>query len=96
MERGVGVVEVEEILDERVVLSRRVKAEVKDVCSGAFVVIGFLEGGDVVVDLSRGAAAVEVWVDAVSVVENVELSSKSASGEGKKKGLYLTGLQEGK
>lgn len=91
MEKGLRVVKVEEILVECVVLIGRVKAEVKDVCSEAFVVCGFLEGGRLVVDLSRGVAGVGVWVSAVSVVGSVELcglavdlfgvSSKSASSE---------------
>lgn len=88
MEKGLRVAEVEEILNECVVLTKRVRA--KDVRSGAFVVIGFLEGGDLAVDRSSGVAGGEVWVSAVSVVEEVELcglavdlfgvSSKSASG----------------
>ncbi len=93
VEKGLRVVEVEEILVEYVVLTKRVR--VKDVGSGAFVVIGFLEGGDLAVDRSSVVAGGEVWVSAVNVVEKVELcglavdlfgvSSKSASGEGKKR-----------
>lgn len=85
VEKGFRVAEVEEIL---------VGCVVKDVCSGAFVVTGFLEGGDLVVVLGRGVAGVEVWVSTVRVVGNVELrglavvlfgvSSKSASGKLKK------------
>lgn len=91
MEKGLGEVEVGEGLAKCVVLTKRVKAEVTDVCSAAFVVI---EVGDVDVDLTRAVVGVEVWVRAVSVVENVEVcewavdvfgvSSKSASDKGKK------------
>ena len=77
---------------------RRKKAEVKDVCSEAVVVIGFVEGGDLVIGVSAGGAGVEVCLSVVSVVGTVELcglavdlfgvSSKSASGEEQK--VYIS------
>lgn len=95
MEKALRVGEVEGKIVECVALKRRVKAEVRDVCSGAVVVLGFLKGGASVVDLSSGLAGVEVRDGAVSVVECVklctlavdmlEISSKSASSGAKKK-----------
>lgn len=64
VETGLRVVEAEEVSADCVVSVRR--AGVKVVCSEA---AGVTEGGDVVVDVSGGVAAVEVWVCDVSVVE---------------------------
>lgn len=105
MEKGCTVVEVEvEVEDILVVLIRKKKAEVKDVCSEAVVVIGFVEGGDLVVDVSAGVAdvaGVGVCLSVVSAVGRVELcglavdlfgvSSKSASGEEQK--VYMSVIQ---
>lgn len=44
---------------------------VKDVCSGAFVVIDFLEGEDFIVDPRGGSAGMEVRAGLVSVVISV-------------------------
>lgn len=94
VEKVLRVVEVEGILVDRVEGRRRVKAELK----GACVVLGPLEGGDLVVDPSRGAAAVEVGVGVISGVDVVAtcglavdlfgVSSNFVSGV--EKGLYFS------
>lgn len=82
VDKVLGIAEVEGILAECVVLTGRVKA----VCLAAAVVLGCVEGGDLVVEMSRGLVSV------FSLVENVEVSgldvdvfgvSKSAIGEKK-------------
>ncbi len=72
VEKVFRVVGMEGILVECVVLTRRAETAVKDVCSEASVVFGFLEGGDLAVDLCRGVAGVEVSVR-VEDLENLEL-----------------------
>ncbi len=67
VEKVFRVVGMEGILVECVVLTA-----VKDVCSEASVVFGFLEGGDLTVDMCRGVAGVEVSVS-VEDLENLEL-----------------------
>lgn len=99
MEKVLRVVEVEGIPVERVEGRMRVKAEVRGTC----VVLGPLEGRDSVVDLSRGAAAVEVGVSVISGVEIVEIcglavdlcgvSSNFVSGE--EKGLHFSHSTDG-
>lgn len=89
VEKVLSVVEVEGIIVDCAALERRAKADVEDVFSGALVILGFLRGGDLLVDMGRGLAGVEVCVSAAGVAECVkacrptvdvfEASSKSAS-----------------
>lgn len=74
VETGLRGGEVGENPVEGVVMNRRVKDEVRGICWGDSVVFGFLEDGDLVVNLSRGVAAdLEVWVSATSDLENEEV-----------------------
>lgn len=94
VEKVLSVVEVEGILVDCVEGRRGVKAELK----GACVVLGPLESGDLVVDPSRGVAAVEVGVGVISglnvvatcglAVDLFGVSSNCVSGE--EKGLYFS------
>lgn len=87
VEKVLSVVEVEGTIVDSAALKRR--ADVADVFPGVVVIPGFLRGGDLLVDMSRGLAGVEVCVSAAGVVGCVkawrltvdvfEASSKSAS-----------------